>query len=162
MPVQTKTTLSIIALCMIISASMMLSSCSTTNSLTSQNPHYHLNLVKADNTAKVDKPKDKVGSVSAIAPVSQHGSLVSYQSGEQLKALTDLLKSDVKQIEKQEKKTNPVIYKNLKKININKVVNQCAQGKAHERRRRHCPSRGEWPDQALRRPRRGRGQSASA
>ncbi len=126
MPVQTKTTLSIIALCMIISASMMLSSCSTTNSLTSQNPHYHLNLVKADNTAKVDKPKDKVGSVSAIAPVSQHGSLVSYQSGEQLKALTDLLKSDVKQIEKQEKKTNPVIYKNLKKININKVVNQMA------------------------------------
>jgi hypothetical protein len=125
MPVQTKSTLGIIALCMIISASMMLSSCSTMNALSSQNPHYRLSLVKAGTSAKVDKVKDNARSASAIAPIS-HGSLVFYQSDEQLKALTDLLKSDVKQIEKQEKKTNPTGYKNLKKINISKLVNQMA------------------------------------
>jgi hypothetical protein len=96
------------------------------SSLTSQDPHYHLNLVKAGNTAKAAGAKDNMNTASAITPITQHGSMVSYQSSEQLNALANLLKSNMKQVEKQEKKTNPAVYKNLKKINISKVVKQMA------------------------------------
>lgn len=122
---QTKSTLGIIAMCLIASASMILSSCSTTSVFSGANAHYRLDLVKTNNPPKIDNVKAKT-TETAATPAPQHGSMVSYQSSEQLQQLTDLLKSDVKQVEKQEKKSDPAVYKALKKVNINKLVKQLA------------------------------------
>jgi hypothetical protein len=123
--VQTKTTIQILTICLVVSASIILSSCSTYNMLSSQNPRYHLNLVKAGRTVPSDNAKDNVPTAD-ITPITHHGSMVSYSSDEELNNLTALLKSDVKQIEKQVKKSNPQVYKSIKNINITKAINQMA------------------------------------
>ena len=125
MPVQTKTTIKIIALCMLVSASMMLSSCSTSNML-SQSPHYRLDLVKANKALVPVNTKSNDRSASTYSPISAHGSLASSHSDDQLKQLTALLRTNMKQIQKQTKKSNPELYKSLKNINVNKVIKQIA------------------------------------
>ena len=118
MPVQIKSTHKLIVFCLIIYTSMMLTSCSTSNFVSSQNPHYHLDLVKAGKTHPSVIAKRNNRGTEVVTPLIQHGSMSSYNSEEHLKQLTQLLKSDIKQV----KKVNPQLYKSLKKIDVNKAV----------------------------------------
>jgi len=118
---KTKNTLKAISFGFIISSVLLLASCSTSNQLT-QNPHYRLDLVKA-NTHPLPIEKKENEATSDIAPMLSHGSLVSYQSDDNIKALNNLLKADVKAYKNQVKKSDPVVYKQIKSVNINKAVN---------------------------------------
>jgi hypothetical protein len=117
---KTKLAISTLALCIFISTIAILSSCSVSNQLSSQNPRYHLNLVKA-NIHPLPSDK-KENTASGITPMPQHGSLVSYQSNEQFNELNSLLKMDMKILTKEVKKSSPGIYQQLKTININKTL----------------------------------------
>ena len=130
MPVQTKFTSNAIAVCMIIFAAICFSSCSVSNSLMSsqQHPHYKLDLTKEIKHAPVATDKTIARSNDDIAPMAQHGSLVSYNSSEQLKQLNTLL-TGVKQLEKQLKKADPVIYKSLKVLKIDRLAGKMASPK---------------------------------
>jgi hypothetical protein len=118
---KTQRTSKAIAFSLFIAVAALLTSCSTSNQLSSQNPRYHLTLVKADNHPL---PADKKENEPAddIAPLPSHGSLVSYQSDDQLKDLQNLLKADVKTLTKQVKKSDPQMYHQLKSIKISKTA----------------------------------------
>lgn len=127
---KTKSTLKAIAFCLIAYSAALLSSCSTSSQLSSQSTHYHLNLVKATpQTLPADKSNNENTS-SNITPVSDKGAL-AFQTDNQVKDLNAFLKTDMKFLRKQTKKSNPEIYNQLKTINLPKTLRQLASNNSN-------------------------------
>jgi hypothetical protein len=121
---KTKFTINTFALCIFISTVAILSSCSVSNQLSSQNPRYHLDLVKTNIHPLPTDKKENENTASDIAPMPQHGSLVSYRSDELLNGLNSLLKTDMKLLTKEAKKSSPGIYQQINTISLNKTLHQ--------------------------------------
>lgn len=107
-----------------IGIAFLLSSCSTSNQLVSTNPHYHLALVKANPPAQPITQQKTDNTIAAMPSKSNSGSLISCQPDKQVDELTQLLKGEAKLIKNETKKSAPVLYKEVKSININKAVRQ--------------------------------------
>jgi hypothetical protein len=99
---------------------ILLSSCGVSNKLVSQESHYKLHLVKAGNPHLFFDNK-ATGNTVELTAIPQHIPLVSYHSNEQIELLNTLLKSDVNELTKQTKKSNPIVYGILKRISISKM-----------------------------------------
>lgn len=116
-----KLTLNLPAFCIFISAVAMLTSCSVSNQLSSKSPHYHLNLVKANNhNSNVIRAVNE-GIESDITPLSHHSAMVSTGSDKKINELNSALKMDMKLLTKDVKKSSPVIYKQIRTINLNNI-----------------------------------------
>jgi hypothetical protein len=124
---KTNLTITTITFSIFIAIATMLSSCSTSTQLSSQSPHYHLNLVKANPHSMPPDKKENDNATSDIAPLSHHSSMVSYQSDEQLNEITGLLKTNMNLVKKEAKKFSPGIYQEIKNINLNKTLQRLAK-----------------------------------
>lgn len=108
----------------IISSALLLASCSTSNQLSSQNPHYHLTLVKADTPPLPANKKVNEPTASIIEPLSTHPSFASANSDETTRELSSLLNTDLKIYKNQAKKSDPKLFHQLKSINANTIFHQ--------------------------------------